>query len=81
MFVNLNRVEVLSWTSLVQSVKPHGLLGQTWKRTGKEGKDSGGKQVKEIIEGEVDDYVINDGDGMFGYDFVYNKFNLSSSSS
>jgi len=78
MFVNINRVEVLSWTSLVQSVQPHGLLGQTWKLL--KGKECG-KQVKEIA-GEVDDYMINDGDdGMFGYDFVYNKFNLSSSSS
>ena len=71
MFVNLNRVEVLSWSTLVQSVKPHGLLGQTWKLL--KGKECG-NQVKEIA-GEVDDYVIDGSDGgMFGYDFVYNKF-------
>jgi len=34
MFVNINRVEVFSWSLLVQSIKPHGLLGQTWKRQG-----------------------------------------------
>ena len=74
MFVNINRVEVLSWSSLVQSVKPHGLLGQTWKRQRGGGNDSGKQVVKEVIEGEVDDYVINGGGGLFGYDFLYNQF-------
>jgi len=58
-------------------------LGQTWKRTGKgntNGDKEAGKQVKGVIEGDVDDYVINAGDVMFVYGFMYNKFNMSSSS-
>jgi len=73
MFVNINRVEISSWSQLVSQIKPHGLLGQTWKRQGRKSQEAG-KQVKEVIEGDVDDYTINEGDGMFGYDFIYNKF-------
>ena len=30
-FLNLARVRVMDWHKLVTSLKPHGLLGQTWK--------------------------------------------------
>jgi len=64
-FVNLRHVSVpsTSWGKLAS----HGLLGQTWQN-----KRYGGK-IKEI-EGDVDDYLIED-DDMFGDAFMYNRFN------
>ena len=44
----------------------HGLLGQTHRRT-----VSGG--VKAVVEGDVDDYVVQDGD-VFGTQCVYNRY-------
>ena len=66
-FVNLNALRVLShrWPHLAA----HGLLGQTWRQRQYSGK------LKDI-EGEVDDYVVGDGD-LFGTQFVYNKFRVS----
>jgi hypothetical protein len=63
-FVNLRSVYVsaANWPKLAA----HGLLGQTWQN-----KRYGG-QVKEI-EGEVDDYLVED-DDMFGDSFLFNKF-------
>jgi len=50
MFVNINRVEISSWSQLISQIQPHGLLGQTWKLL--KGKECG-EQVKEIA-GDVD---------------------------
>ena len=69
-FINLRSVAIRAdqWTTL-RSEAPHGLLGQTWKVRGKgEG----------VIEGKVDDYMIED-DDLFGTQFMYNRFELSSS--
>jgi len=43
----------------------HGLLGQTWEL----------RKGKDVIEGIVDDYLINDAD-VFSENFLYNKFSL-----
>jgi len=63
-FVNLRSVSVpaASWTKLGS----HGLLGQTWQNRRYDGK------IKDI-EGDVDDYLIED-DDLFGTSFLYNKF-------
>ena len=63
-FVNLRHVSVFpsSWSRL----RAHGLLGQTWQNKRYLGK------VREI-EGEVDDYLIED-DDLFGDVFLYNRF-------
>jgi hypothetical protein len=63
-FVNLRQVSVpaASWSKLAA----HGLLGQTWQNKRYDGK------IKEI-EGDVDDYLI-DNDDMFGDSFLYNRF-------
>ena len=63
-FVNLRSVYVsaANWPKLAS----HGLLGQTWQN-----KRWGGK-IKEI-EGDVDDYLIED-DNLFGDNFLDNQF-------
>ena len=64
-FVNLRQVSVpsSSWSKLAS----HGLLGQTYQNKRYSGK------IKEI-EGDVDDYLVDD-DDMFGDVFLYNRFN------
>lgn len=65
-FLNLASVYVAG--SRWSSMSSHGLLGQTWHRPIK----SAQKSIKHI-EGDVDDYLVNDGD-LFGTDFMYNRF-------
>ena len=67
-FVNLRSVTVPgnSWKAL-RDADTHGLLGQTWKL----------RKDKSAIEGKVDDYLLESED-LFGTDFMYNKFELSS---
>jgi len=62
MFVN-QRVRVLD----ARGLRSHGLLGQTWR-------DTTYPNAIKYIQGQVDDYVIRDGD-IFGDNFVYNTFN------
>ena len=57
-FVNLAGVSV---STPLHKLESHGLLGATHRR------------VKGHIEGQVDDYSIQDGD-LFGTHFVYNRF-------
>jgi hypothetical protein len=62
MFVN-QRVRVLD----ARSLRSHGLLGQTWRET------TYPNAIK-YVQGQVDDYVIRDGD-IFGDNFVFNNHN------
>jgi len=62
MFVN-QRVRVLD----ARGLRSHGLLGQTWRQT------TYPNAIKHI-QGQVDDYVIRDGD-IFGDAFVFNAHN------
>jgi len=66
-FVNLRSVAVSAdnWNKLAAH-KTHGLLGQTWQAKKYTGK------IKEI-EGDVDDYLIED-DDMFSNTFRFNRF-------
>jgi hypothetical protein len=67
-FVNIRRLSVISSYSsrtALSELKTHGLLGQTWQLKQYMGS------VKEI-EGEVDDYVVED--GIFGNNFIFNRF-------
>ena len=68
-FVNLATIKTLKPLSQLNS---HGLLGQTYVRrgSGKKGELSG------VIEGEVDDYVV-DG-GLFATGALYNMYNIAS---
>jgi len=61
-FINLARVQLHSR----RNITAHGLLGQTWNNKIYPGS------IK-VIEGEVDDYVIDEGDE-FGVSFAYNRF-------
>ena len=74
-FLNLAQLRVVNWGTLVNVEQPHGLLGQSWTRRsrGKASKQGKVMQVNEVVEGDVDDYVIQS-DTMFGTDFVYTKF-------
>ena len=65
-FVNLRSVTILPghWTALTREA-PHGLLGQTWRARG--------GRSESVIEGRVDEYMIED-DDLFGTLFAYNKF-------
>ena len=67
-FLNIRSLAVLdgAW----QRLAAHGLLGQTWQWKRYSGK------VKEI-EGEVDDYVIDD-DQLFGESFLFSRFESES---
>ena len=63
-FLNLRSLAIRGgqWAALNKEA-PHGLLGQTWKVRGRgEG----------VIEGVVDDYMIED-DDLFGTAFMYNR--------
>jgi len=62
MFLN-QRVRVAD----ARRLRSHGLIGQTWR-------DKTYPNAIKFIQGEVDDYVIRDGD-IFGDNFVYNAFN------
>ena len=68
-FLNLAAVGISSWTALTRDVRPHGLLGQTWKRL------TGGDRGREVadIQGSVDDYAEAN-DELWGSDFIYNHF-------
>ena len=68
-FLNLAAVRVRDWSRLSQRLQPHGLLGQTWRRS------SAGLEVRQV-EGLVDDYLEADSD-IFGSRFLFNKFKLS----
>jgi hypothetical protein len=68
-FVNLASVGVSSWSDLVHTVQPHGLLGQSWRRGSQAVQ---GSDVPEV-EGRVDDYV-QAGNDIFGYDNLYSRF-------
>lgn len=60
-FVNLARVSVpAQMQKQLKADDTHGLLGQTWRL------------AKKVIEGRVDDYLIES--GLFGTDFIYNRF-------
>ena len=72
-FVNLVRVEVVSWHRLVVEDRPHGLLGQSWQpKSGRRGSESV-LSVSQVAEGDVDEYVIAD-NALLGTEFVYNRF-------
>ena len=64
MFIN----QALRLRVPLSQLQAHGLIGQTGSTKSFSGS------IK-CIEGEVDDYVIQDND-VFGTDFVYNKFQL-----
>ena len=51
----------------IAQLSTHGLLGQTHKRVAM------GAGVKQVVEGEVDDYVVAE-DTVFGTDCVYNQY-------
>lgn len=63
-FVNLRAINVKAedWAQL-KSDDTHGLLGQTWRKT----------SSKKVIEGRVDDYLIESSD-LFDSEFMYNRF-------
>ena len=74
-FINLSSVRINNWSNLL-STKPHGLLGQTWRSINQSIKQSINQSInhlKQVIEGEVDDYVIASND-LFGTDFMYNRY-------
>ena len=62
MFLNL----ALTATVPLSQLQSHGLIGQTWSTR------RHASSLK-VIEGEVDDYVVAEGD-VFGTSFVYNRF-------
>jgi hypothetical protein len=64
-FVNVRRLSIPSaYRSTIGVLRTHGLLGQTWQLKRYKG------MVKEI-EGDVDDYVVED--GLFGNSFIFNR--------
>ena len=74
-FLNIAELRVLDWGRLTHTDRPHGLLGQSWTRRSRavqSGKD-GQVSVREVVEGEVDEYVIAE-DELFGTSFVYSAF-------
>ena len=75
MFLNLAALRVMDWGRLIRTDQPHGLLGQSWTRRSRAGKLSkdGLVNVKDVVEGDVDDYVVAE-DSMLGTDFAYSKF-------
>ena len=65
-FVNLVQLRVRrSWAEL-STVRPHGLLGQTWQLPTSRGK----QQLQRYVQGAVDDYVEQN-DDIMGHHFVY----------
>ena len=64
-FVNLRSVRP---TVPFSRLRSHGLLGQTWS------SQRHGSMLR-VIEGEVDDYLIDD-DSVFGTQFVYNQYQV-----
>ena len=72
-FVNVASVRVLDWQVMTHTLRPHGLLGQTWQR--RHAGSPGLVVLSTQVEGVVDDY-LEQGDDMFGYDTVYNRFQL-----
>ena len=69
-FMNL-QVRVKEWKRLTSELKPHGLLGQTWRYASTR---SHSPQLKEV-EGWVDDYAELSND-LLGTQFVFNRFDL-----
>ena len=68
-FLNLQELTVDDWAAMV-ATQPHGLLGQTWRPV----KVGGSKSVlKDVVEGDVDDYVQASGD-VWAHEDVYNRF-------
>ena len=68
-FLNIVSLSVSNWSTLVTALKPHGLIGQTWRR------DQKGDDVKQV-EGRVDDYAERAND-LFGCSVMYNRFACS----
>jgi hypothetical protein len=68
-FLNLVSVSVTRWDRLPE-LRPHGLLGQTWRRA-----EVKGQQVAEV-EGSVDDYAEASGQ-LFGSAFTFSRFRLT----
>ena len=68
-FINLLFVRLRSWSELVNGARPHGLLGQSWRRL------SGTLRGVDVtdVEGRVDDYLEADGD-LFGHDAAHVRF-------
>ena len=67
-FLNIAAVDTDSWAELVKTVRPHGLLGQSWQR--RSGKDRG-QQVQDV-EGRIDDYAQPDND-LFAAGSLYDR--------
>jgi len=62
--------KVRAGTKVYPEIPIHGILGQTWKNVEyDDGSD---------IEGTVSDYHVQD--GLYGTDFTFNQFQVSSSS-
>jgi hypothetical protein len=68
-FVNIVSLTVSDWSRLRSDVQSHGLVGQTWRRGGVEGKE-----VK-VVEGWIDDYAERDNE-LWGNGFTFNQFAL-----
>ena len=64
-FVNMRRVEL---TVPFSQLRSHGLLGQTWS-------SKRHQSTLKVIEGEVDDYVLLEGD-VLGSEFVYSQYGV-----
>ena len=63
-FVNLRSVRP---TVPFGRLRSHGLLGQTWSAQRHQ-------STLKVVEGEVDDYVLTEDDGLFGTDFMYSRY-------
>ena len=68
-FMNLAEVRITSWSALVDEVRPHGLLGQSWRRR------PAGQRRQDLaeVEGAVDDYLDLDGD-ILGNNNLFSRF-------
>jgi hypothetical protein len=69
-FINLQRVSVNDWPRLTSVQRPHGLLGQSWRRWTKEEQRS--NEVAEV-QGLIDDDKV-EGRDMRGVEVVYTRF-------
>ena len=72
-FLNLAQVSISSWRELVDTVRPHGLLGQSWQRRP---QGERGAEVADV-QGRIDDYLDAD-NSIFGSDNLYSRFTGSS---
>ena len=67
-FLNLAEVRVSNWSRFTRFLWPHGLLGQTWRKS----PSTPGLDLPQI-EGRVDDYLEASND-MFGTNFLFSQF-------